>query len=150
MSSTSTSTSASASANGHLGVCGDALALPFPTGSIDLVACSLLAHHFPADPLRTLLRELDRVARHRVVVVDLRRSWVAAAGIWLASFPLGFHPISRHDGRVSVLRAFTPAELRRHITDATGAHATVTKRAGYRLLATWCPAATVHTPATTT
>src|SRR5206468_3339755 len=58
-----------------------------------------------------LLREMNRVARARVIVSDLRRSWLAAAGLWIVSFPLGFHAVSRHDGVVSVMRGFTPNEL---------------------------------------
>src|SRR5512142_1858426 len=70
------------------------LALPFADRSIDIVVCSQLLHHFTDQEIGSVLRELHRVARVRVIVSDLRRSWLAAVGIWLMSFPLGFHPIS--------------------------------------------------------
>ena len=89
----------------------DALRLPFADESVDIVLCSQLLHHFEDELAVALLRELDRVARHRVIVSDLRRSWLAASGIWLVSFPLRFHPVSRHDGVVSVLRGFTRPTL---------------------------------------
>ncbi|MEJ7812861.1 MAG: hypothetical protein WKG32_20775, partial [Gemmatimonadaceae bacterium] len=86
-----------------------------------------------------LAEELNRVARRLVIVSDLRRSWVAAGGIWLASWALRFHPVSRHDGVVSVLRGFTPAELAELVLAATGRSARVRERLGYRLSAAWEP-----------
>lgn len=120
-------------------VCADALRLPFPDASFDIVTCSQLLHHFPDTTGTALLREMDRVARVRVVVSDLRRSWMAAAGLWLASFPLRFHPISRHDGVVSVLRGFTPRELRSLVYDAVGADARVCRRLVFRVTTSWRP-----------
>src|SRR5262249_30176654 len=92
-------------------VCADARRLPFRDHSIDIVACSQLLHHFDFTGAEQLLRELSRVARHAVVVSDLRRSWVAAAGFWVVSFPLRFSPVTRHDGTLSVLKGFTSSEL---------------------------------------
>jgi len=120
-------------------VCGDARALPFGDRSVDVVTCSQVLHHFFDDDLRALLRELDRVARVRVIVSDLRRSWLAAAGIWLASYPLHFHPVSRHDGVVSVMRGFTARELRAAVHDAVGSPPEVRHRLGWRLTASWQP-----------
>lgn len=121
------------------GVCGDALALPFRTGSIDIVLCSQVLHHFEDAHALRLIAELDRVGRHRVIIADLRRSWVAAGGFWLASFPLGFHAITRHDGVLSVLRGFTAIELRGLVERATGARPSVRRWSGYRLTASWVP-----------
>lgn len=123
----------------QVGVCGTALELPFRTGSVDLVVCSLLLHHFEGEALCQVLGELDRVAKDGVIVHDLRRSRVAAAGIWALSFPLGFHPISRHDGVTSVLRGFTRDELRTLVYDSTGAHPRVSRHLGYRLVGSWRP-----------
>jgi SAM-dependent methyltransferase len=120
-------------------VCGDALALPVGDRSVDVVLCSQLIHHFErADALR-LVRELDRVARAHVIISDLRRSAVAAAGLWLASFPMRFHRVSRHDGVVSVLRAFTPEELSSLVYEAVGVRPAVRRRLGWRLTASWSP-----------
>src|SRR5689334_2764378 len=121
-------------------VCADALALPFRDRSVDVALCSQLLHHFADADIERLLRELHRVSRRAVVVCDLRRSWVAAVGFWLISFPLRFHPITRHDGFVSVLRGFTADELRRHVSAATGASPRVSRRLGFRLTARWTPA----------
>lgn len=87
----------------------DALHLPFGSGSVDVVHCSQAVHHFAPAEAANLLRECARVARCGVVVVDLRRSWL---GYWgartLALGPLT--ALGRHDGPLSVLRAYTPAE----------------------------------------
>jgi SAM-dependent methyltransferase len=120
-------------------VCADALALPFRDRSVDVALCSQLLHHFADADIELLLRELHRVSRHAVVVCDLRRSWLAAVGFWLISFPLRFHPITRHDGVVSVLRGFTADELRGYVAKATGATPRVSRRLGFRLTARWTP-----------
>ena len=117
----------------------DALTLPFADDSVDIVLCSQLLHHFENERAVELLRELDRVAKHRVIVSDLRRSWLAASGIWLVSFPLRFHPVSRHDGVVSVLRGFTRRELEEMVEHAVNAQARVRQRPTFRLTAAWTP-----------
>jgi hypothetical protein len=106
------------------------------------VMCSQLLHHFADEDAARLVRELDRVARHAVVVSDLRRSWFAAMGFWLVSFPLRFHRVTRHDGCVSVMRGFTPGELHLLVHRAVSASPTVTRRLGYRIAARWTPLAT--------
>lgn len=123
------------------GICASALQLPLADRSVDVVACHQVAHHFDGDALAGLLREMHRVARHRVIVSDLRRSWLAAGGLWVASFPLGFHPVSRHDGVVSVLRGFTVAELASAVYDSCGVRPEVRRRIGFRLTASWSPTA---------
>lgn len=120
-------------------VCADALHLPVADRSVDVVTCSQVLHHFFGDSATSLLREMNRVARTRVVVSDLRRSYTAAGGLWVASFPLLFHPISRHDGVVSVMRGFTPGELRSLVANAVGADTKVNKRFAFRVTTSWNP-----------
>jgi len=121
------------------GACADARRLPFADASVDVVTCSQVLHHFEDAEIPAVLRELSRVARHAVIVSDLRRSWIAAAGFWLVTWPLGFHPVTRHDGLTSVLRGFTRRELARHVTDATGCTPVVRRHLGCRVTATWSP-----------
>ncbi len=120
-------------------VCADARFLPFADASIDVVTCSQVLHHFEDAEIDGVLRELHRVARHAVIVSDLRRSWIAAGSFWSVTWLLGFHPISRHDGAVSVLRGFTSRELSAHVWGATGTAPEVRAHLGYRLTATWTP-----------
>jgi len=120
-------------------VSADALHLPLADRSVDIAMCSQVLHHFERTDAAAVLRELDRVARRRVIVSDLHRSWLAAAGIWVASFPLRFHPVSRHDGVVSVLRGFTRGELAALVQSAVGRRAEVRYRLGFRVTASWAP-----------
>ena len=119
------------------GVCADVRRLPMASASVDVVTCSQLLHHFPDDEIPAVLGELQRVARRYVVVSDLRRSWVAALGFWAVTWPLGFHPVTRHDGYTSVLRGFTPDELARHVRGVTGSAPDVRRHPGFRVTATW-------------
>ena len=118
-------------------VCADARRLPFATRSIDFVTCSQVLHHFDGPDAAALLLELTRVARRGVIVSDLRRSWLAVGLLWLASFPLVFHPVSRHDGVVSILRGYTADELGHTVHAAVGRTPAVHRRLGWRVTATW-------------
>jgi ubiquinone/menaquinone biosynthesis C-methylase UbiE len=120
-------------------VAANALALPFRDHSIDVVMCSQVLHHFENADAQQLLAEMNRVARHAVVVSDLRRSAVAATGFWLVCFPLRYHRVTRHDGVVSIFRGFTARELNELIRAATGVAPIVRRRLGFRLTARWSP-----------
>ena len=121
-------------------VVGDALALPFASHSVDLVTCSQVLHHFVPGDAACLIVEMHRVARRRAVIADIRRSWGAAMGLWASSWLIGFHPVSRHDGVVSVFRGFRVPELARAVQQATGQQAAVRNRRGFRVTASWTPA----------
>jgi len=138
-------------AHAPLAVCGDARALPFADRSVDIVTCSQVLHHFFDGDAQQIIVELNRVARTRVIVSDLRRSRIAATGIWLASFLLAFHPVSRHDGVVSVMRGFRVDELRELVQATVGAVPLVRYRIGARITASWRPMAegASHAPAAT-
>ena len=126
---------------GNVALCGDARKLPFPDRSMDVVVCSQVLHHFANDEATKVILEMNRVARELVIVSDIRRSWFAAAGIWLASFPLRFHPVSRHDGVVSVMRGFTTSELRELVWSAIGRKPAVRRHPLFRVTACWNPRA---------
>ena len=56
---------------------GDALKLPFATAHFDYVICSLFTHHFVEQQIVEILREMIRVARRKVFVIDLHRHPIA-------------------------------------------------------------------------
>lgn len=120
-------------------VVGDGFRLPFADRSIDIITCSQVLHHFAEPEATALLRECDRVAKRRVIVSDLRRSWLAAVGVWLASWPLGFSAWARHDGVLSVLRGFTVAELVSLAQRITQAPVAARERLGFRVTCSWTP-----------
>ncbi len=120
-------------------IAGDARQLPLADKSVDVVTCSLVLHHLTEGDALIMLRECDRVARRRVIVAELTRSWLAMALIWLVSFPLRFHPISRHDGVVSIRRGFLPDELCAMIARVTSEAVACRSRLGWRVTASWQP-----------
>ena len=113
---------------------GDALALPFPDRSVDLVTCALALHHFAPEQAARVLREVARVARHAWLVVDLERSLPAYLGA-LALRPLLRSRLTRHDAPASVLRAYTLPELRDLLSRAGLEPAAAARRFPFRLLA---------------
>lgn len=89
----------------------DALALPFADDSFDVALLSLMLHHLEDDDAVRALREAARVAR-LVVVNELHRSRTNYAGAWLLAHTLwANNALTRHDGPLSVLRAYRPGEL---------------------------------------
>ena len=118
-------------------IAGDARRLPLADSSVDVVICSQLLHHFEEDDAREVIAELHRVSKGWVIVSDLRRSWLAAGGFWLASHALRFHAVIRNDGVASVLRGFTQSELASLVSAAVGTAPAVRRGAFWRLSATW-------------
>jgi len=121
-------------------VVGDGGALPFASGSIDVVLLSQVAHHFAPSAIVHLFRECGRVARHAVIVADLRRSSLAAVGFRVAGRVMGFDPDTLRDGVTSLRRGFSTATLTELLGQA-GIRAPVARRPGARLVAVWRPPA---------
>jgi ubiquinone/menaquinone biosynthesis C-methylase UbiE len=85
--------------------------MPFADASVEIVTCAFALHHFSPGVAAGLLCEMARVARIGVIVTDLCRSHAAYWGARLLA--LGFrNRLTRHDGPLSVLRAYTAAEVR--------------------------------------
>lgn len=89
---------------------GDGLRLPVKSGAVDMALVSLTLHHLEPAEAPTLLSELNRAARLGFVVNDLVRSRLAYCLVWLATRLFARNRMSRHDGPLSVLRAYTPGE----------------------------------------
>ena len=70
------------------------------------------SHHLEPTDATALLRECARVARRGVIVVDLTRSYVTLAGVWLLTRLTTRNPMTRADGAQSARRAYTPIEAR--------------------------------------
>lgn len=113
---------------------GDALRLPFADASFDYAMCSLLTHHFRDDGAVALLREMSRVARRRVYVIDLHRHPVAYYFYTTVARLFLHNRLIREDGALSILRGFVPRELRRLAERAGLTRAKVKRRFPYRLV----------------
>jgi hypothetical protein len=97
---------------GNRAVVADALALPFPDATFDLVSCSLFAHHLEPAELARFAGEALRVSRSAVLINDLIRHPLHLAFVY-AGFPLMRSYVSRVDGPASVRRAYVPEEMQR-------------------------------------
>jgi 2-polyprenyl-3-methyl-5-hydroxy-6-metoxy-1,4-benzoquinol methylase len=92
--------------------------LPYPDHSFDYVLCSLFFHHLTEAQGVRLLWEMRRVARHGLIVNDLMRSRRARLLTRIVTRLLSANRLTRHDGPMSVLRGFRPAELLHMATEA--------------------------------
>lgn len=89
----------------------DVRALPLNDDAVGVAHSSLLLHHLDPPDAVTALMEMRRVARHGVVVNDLRRSRLAFAMTAVPILALARARATRHDGLLSARRAYTVAEL---------------------------------------
>lgn len=90
---------------------GDALQLSFAEATFDYAICSLFTHHFKDRQVVAVLRELSRVARRRIFVIDLHRHPFAYY-FYITVGRLFLHNrLLREDGALSILRSFKPDEL---------------------------------------
>ncbi len=105
---------------------------------MDVVSVSMVAHHFEPDSVVELFRACDRIARRAVVVTDLRRANLAMVAFGWGARLLRFDPVTLADGMTSIRRGFTAAELTALLLRA-GVAGQVTRRPGWRLVATWAP-----------
>jgi SAM-dependent methyltransferase len=113
-----------------------ATAPPVRPKSVDIVLVSQLAHHLAPAGVVSLLAAADRAARGAVIVLDLRRAWLARVAFRAGAALLRFDDVTVHDGLVSIRRGYTMSELRA-LAARAGVAATVRRRPGYRLAAVW-------------
>jgi SAM-dependent methyltransferase len=92
-------------------VAGDALEVPIRPGSVDVALCSLVLHHLPEEAVIALFHRLAELVRLGFVVSDFRRGRLAWAVVWLVTRAVARSRMTRHDGPLSVRRAYTPVEL---------------------------------------
>lgn len=111
-------------------------ALPLRPRSVDLVTVSQLLHHLSGEDAVRLLRDATAVARHAVVVADLRRSRLARLAFRAGAALLRFDRHTRADGLTSISRGYTGAELGA-LCSAAGVAAEVATRPGFRVVAWW-------------
>ena len=119
---------------------GCAGAPPFPDKSVDLGLVSQLAHHLAAGSVVRLFRTCDRLARHAVIVADLRRAPLAPLAFRVGGRALRFDSNTIADGVTSLRRGYTARELRTLLA-AAGVDGVVLRRPGARLVAVWHPRA---------
>ena len=90
----------------------DSARLPLAAGSVDFVISTLFIHHLTPTEVVALLRAAQTIARRGVIMSDLVRGWLPLAAFKLVQPLFARHPMTRHDGALSIRRAYTPDELR--------------------------------------
>lgn len=90
---------------------GDALSLPFADATFDYVISSLFTHHFVDGQVVSILREMSRVAKQRILVIDLHRHPIAYFLYTTVGKLVLHNRLLRHDGALSILRSFKTHEL---------------------------------------
>ncbi len=89
----------------------DALQLPVAPGQVDYVISSLFLHHLSPEQVLQLLRQSFRLAQRGLVMSDLVRGWLPYFAFQCVQPLFARHYLTRHDGLLSVRRAYTAAEL---------------------------------------
>ncbi len=118
----------------------DGCALPFAAHAFDIVVLSLVLHHLEGEEPVCALAEAARVARAGVIVAELERSRPALLGArFLAATVWRGNRLTRHDGPLSVRRAFTAAELGEMARTAGLREVRVTRHPLFRLVLTARP-----------
>jgi len=87
------------------------LVLPLPDSAVDYVISSLTLHHFDDEAAVKLLREMGRVARRGIFVIDLHRNPMAYFFYTTIGRLFLHNRLIREDGALSILKSFTPDEL---------------------------------------
>lgn len=81
------------------------------TQNYDVVLFSLALHHFDEGAALGLLQRCRELSRGKVLVADLRRGWLARAGVDLITRTIFREPMTRNDALASAARAFSFPEL---------------------------------------
>jgi 2-polyprenyl-3-methyl-5-hydroxy-6-metoxy-1,4-benzoquinol methylase len=76
----------------------------------DFIVSSLVAHHMTRAELIAFLRFMDANAARGWFINDLHRHSFAWFGYPLLAGLMRWHPIVRHDGRLSIARSYRPEE----------------------------------------
>lgn len=111
---------------------------PIREKSVDVVLVSQVAHHLTSESVVHLFRTCNRLARHAVIIADLRRNSLARPAFWCGARLLAFDPVTVADGMTSIRRGFSRRELRALMSEA-GIEGRVAQRPGFRVVATWLP-----------
>ncbi len=89
----------------------NAMNLPFADQAFDYAIASLFTHHLTDENIIQTLREMKRVVRRKIFIIDLHRHPLAYVSYKLFCTAFRISPLVRQDGSLSILRAFKPSEL---------------------------------------
>jgi len=101
-------------------------------GGWDFIISSLVAHHMTHPQLVAFLRFMAGEARRGWLINDLHRHGFPHWGFPILARIAGWHPIVRHDGTLSIARAYRPGEWPPILAEA-GVSARVCRAFPFRL-----------------
>lgn len=113
---------------------GDAFSLPFSDDAFDYATCTLFTHHFTDENVVRILREMARVSRSKIFVVDLHRHKTAHRLYKIFCRVFRISDFVREDGSLSILRAFKTNELETLAEKANLTEISVIKHIPFRLV----------------
>ncbi len=90
--------------------------------NFDIATCNLFLHHFPEHQIIELLNKLIKQGKRGVVINDLRRSKLAFQLFKIFGLLFMKSKIAKHDGLVSIARAFKRKELKKMAEKLNGEH----------------------------
>lgn len=83
----------------------------FVTQQFDIIICNLFCHHLTDEQLILFFKQMYRQASACVIINDLHRHRLAHLGFSIFSSIMRFSPMTKHDGLVSIRRAFVKKEM---------------------------------------
>ncbi len=113
---------------------GDAFRLPFADGAFDYTISSLFFHHLNDEQIPVVLKEMSRVARRGIFVIDLHRHPVAWVLYKLFCFGFRISPLVLHDGSLSIKKGFRGGELKHQSLGSGLVNVQVERVLPYRLV----------------
>lgn len=102
-------------------------------GGFDFVISSLVAHHMTRGQLVAFIRFMEAEGRRGWFINDLERHGFAHWGFPILASVMRWHPIVRHDGTLSVARAYRPEEWPPILAEASITQARVRRHFPFRL-----------------
>lgn len=118
-------------------IAADVRQLPLASGSMDVVVCTLLLHHFDEEDVVAILAEAARVARIGVLVSDLTRSRIGWIATWVVTRLLSRSWVFHTDGPRSVRAAYAVSDMQMLARRANLADATITRQFPFRMMLMW-------------
>ncbi len=91
----------------------EAIELDLETLDCDIVLCTLFLHHFNDETIVSFLKKISDKSRVGIIINDLHRSRLAFRLFKVFSYFFIKTSIAKHDGLVSVARAFKKKELQK-------------------------------------
>jgi ubiquinone/menaquinone biosynthesis C-methylase UbiE len=104
--------------NGSIAVRGNGLQLPFADKSVDFAFSTLFLHHLDERNASQLIREMHRVVRRKLFIIDLDRRALPYL-LYRSLGTLLLQRFTRDDGALSIKRAYRACELER-IAESAG------------------------------